>query len=265
MSTSNITLIYFSPTNTTRTVLKSIAEGMGGTITREVNLTRPENRVDLSDLIFDGPVLLGAPVYGGRLPKDAVQSFKTLKASKTPAVLVVLYGNREYEDALLELKDIAVDADFNPVAAAAFIGEHSFSSNQLPIAPGRPNVKDLETAEQFGRKVAGLLESQPDLISLEVSGNFPYKDGMPSGAPVFIQVTDQCDDCGICVASCPSEAIDEADRYATIASKCILCCACIKACPNQARVMMDGPLMDKAKWLYANCAEPKEPEFFYGT
>ena len=265
MSAPNLTLIYFSPTNTTRTVLESIAKGMGGTIAREMNLTRPENRKNLSDLAFDGPVLIGAPVYAGRLPKDAAQCFSQLKGNAAQAVLIVVYGNREYEDALLELRDIADGANFTPVAAAAFIGEHSFSSDSLPIAPGRPDAQDLATAEQFGHNAAALIGPQPGHIPLAVSGNFPYKDAMPAGAPAFIQVTDQCDACGICLASCPNEAIDEAAQYATITEKCILCCACIKACPNQARIMMDGPIMDKAKWLHANCATRKEPQFFYGT
>jgi len=262
---SNITLIYFSPTNTTRTVLESVAKAMGRTITREVDLTRPENRNNLSDLSFDGPVLLGAPVYAGRLPKEAAQCFKALRGKGAPAVLVVVYGNREYEDALVELKDIAVERNFRPLAAAAFIGEHSFSSANLPIAQGRPDEQDLATARQFGEKSAALIDAAPGDATLEVSGNVPYKQGMAAGAPAFIQVTDQCDACGICLASCPKDAIDEANQYATIAANCILCCACIKACPNQARVMMDGPIMDKARWLHTNCAPRKDPQLFYTT
>ena len=44
-------------------------------------------------------------------------------ASQTPAVLVVVYGNRAYDDALLELSDIATGAGFVPLAAGAFVGE----------------------------------------------------------------------------------------------------------------------------------------------
>ena len=260
---SNITLIYFSPTNTTRTVLNAIAEGMGGTITREVNLTRPENRKNLSDLTFDGPVLLGAPVYGGRLPRDAAQCFKALSGNHTPAVLVVVYGNRAYEDALIELKNIAVEAGFTPISAAAFIGEHSFSSIDLPIAPGRPDGQDLAAATAFGEKSEALIDALPGNAALDVPGNLPYKAGMAAGAPAFIRVTDECDACGVCLASCPNEAIDEADQYAAIPDKCILCCACIKACPNQARVMTNGPIMDKARWLNDHCSVRKEPETFF--
>jgi len=263
MNTDAITLVYFSPTNTTRTVLESVAKGMGKSIARDIDLTRPENRENLSDLTFDGPVLLGAPVYAGRLPKDAALCFKALKGNNTPAVLVVAYGNREYEDALVELKDIAQDRNFTPVSAAAFIGEHSFSSASLPIAPGRPDEQDLALAREFGQKSVALIEAAPNNAVVAVSGNTPYKEGMGTGAPAFIQVTEQCDACGTCLASCPKAAIDEENQYATIPENCILCCACIKACPNQARVMMDGPIMDKARWLHDNCSQRKKPQMFY--
>ena len=82
-------------------------------------------------------------MYGGRLPADAVKRLSNLKGHNTPAVIVVVYGNREYEDALLELNDLAIEAGFKPVAAGAFIGEHSYSNKDSPIAHGRPDEKDI--------------------------------------------------------------------------------------------------------------------------
>ena len=56
---------------------------------------------------------------------------------------MVVYGNRDYEDALLELSDRAKDWGLTPVAAGAFIGEHSYSRPSLPVAEGRPDEDDL--------------------------------------------------------------------------------------------------------------------------
>ncbi len=271
----NITLVYFSPTKTTETVLKATAQGLaqelgmdGATITT-VNITRPEARDSLSAAFgSDDIVLLGAPVYAGRLPADAADAFKTLKASGTPALLTVVYGNREYDDALLELRDIATACGFIPVSGAAFIGEHSFANADIPVAMNRPDENDLGLAEEFGKYTGDLLKETNDLTTLpplKVPGNFPYKDGMGKGAPDFIQVTDQCTNCGTCATACPSNAIDAENGYMTIGANCILCCACIKACPEGARIMKDGPIKDKAKWLNENCAAPKEPQTFFAT
>lgn len=62
------------------------------------------------------------------------------------AIIVVVYGNWDYVDALIELRDIAVKMGFKPIAAAAFIGEHSFSTEDSPIAYGRPDISDLNIA-----------------------------------------------------------------------------------------------------------------------
>ena len=94
--------------------------------------------------------------------------------------MVVVYGNREYEDALLELKNLAIEQGFSRVAAGAFIGEHSYSRDSTPIAVGRPDEADLNKAKEFGERVLKKLLDNRELDhlpTLEVPGNFPIKKG----------------------------------------------------------------------------------------
>ncbi|RLC19998.1 MAG: hypothetical protein DRH93_14540 [Deltaproteobacteria bacterium] len=265
MSFNNTILLYFSPTATTRIILEEIAKGIGKDVSVTIDITSPEVRNQPPPEFGDALVLIGAPVYGGRLPKDAALYFKAVRASGSLAVLVVLYGNREFEDTLLELKDIAVEDGFSPLAAGAFIGEHSFTNDEYLIAKNRPDEKDRKKAFLFGEQIADLLnrnENPASLPHVDVPGNFPYKESMPSGSFQFIDVTPDCDGCGICLTVCPENAIDEADTWSTIDESCIYCCACIKACPQKARLMKDSPMKDKAKWLSENCARRKEPRTF---
>lgn len=265
MNPEHANLLYFSPTSTTQTIIKEIAKGIGKNVSSALDITKPEIRNLSAPEFVDDLVLIGAPVYGGRLPKDAADYFKAIKTSGSLAVLIVVYGNREFEDALIELKNIAMDCGFIPLAAAAFIGEHSFSNNEFSIAMNRPDKKDLEKAFAFGKQIKNLLgqfKNPADLAPVDVPGNFPYKEGKQLGPLSFIDVTDDCDSCGICITACPKNAIDETDTYATIEKDCIFCCACIKACPQQARIIKTGPIKDKAKWLSENYALRKEPQTF---
>ena len=43
------------------------------------------------------------------------------------AVPVVLFGNRNFDDGLIELRNILTEDGFMPVAGGAFVGEHAFS------------------------------------------------------------------------------------------------------------------------------------------
>ena len=48
------------------------------------------------------------PVYAGRVPALTVERLKGIKTSGVKCVIVAVYGNRAYEDALVEMQDVAV-------------------------------------------------------------------------------------------------------------------------------------------------------------
>ena len=107
------------------------------------------------DLSF-GPedlVVLGTPVYAGRVPNLLMPYVRDhIKGNGTLGVPVVLYGNRNYDDGLIELRNLMRDNGFMPVAAGAFVGEHSFSK---VLGAGRPDGDDMALVAQLGEKTAG--------------------------------------------------------------------------------------------------------------
>jgi ferredoxin len=258
-------LVYFSPTQTTKRVLVGIAEGLAlGSVTH-IDLTPPSARTQAFDELYDELALFGAPVYGGRVPLEAVQRIRRIKGNDTPAVVVVVYGNREYEDALLELRDLVTECGFRPVAGAAFVGEHSFSDETTPLSKGRPDREDARKAAGFGRMVQeklGTVSAAVVLSDLQVPGEYPYKEReQPSDiAPITQKAL--CGKCGTCASVCPTAAITVNDTVETDGYACILCCACVKNCPTGAREM-DNPLIQRTReWLRETCRVRKEPQLF---
>jgi NAD-dependent dihydropyrimidine dehydrogenase PreA subunit/NAD(P)H-dependent FMN reductase len=214
------TPVFFSPTRSTAAVVRAVARGLSPASARECDLTLP----DAQTPTFDGPAtgkgpevaIIGVPVYGGRVPALAAERLARVQGNGTPAVLVVVYGNRAFEDALLELRDIAVASGFRPVAGGAFIGEHSFSSETTPVAVGRPDEADLELAASLGARAAARLaalgaDGLSSLPPLDVPGDTPYKarkDRSPVGPEVD---TEACTGCCACAEVCPTGAIDAKD------------------------------------------------------
>ena len=266
MNVKGVRLIYFSPTGTTQKILESIAEGIAVEDVTHINLTLPEGVQQAIPPFSDELVVIGAPVYGGRLPVDAINRFKQLTASNTLAILIVVYGNREFEDALLELKNLAIELGFRPVAGGAFIGEHSFATEALPIANGRPDSLDLQKAMDFGVKVKDkitALQSPDAKMELEIPGRFPYESkGARAMAVSPVTIKDKCTACGICADVCPTAAISIKEIAETNIEQCIRCCACIKKCPEEARAMEDEMWKKIANWLNQNCSARKEPKIF---
>ena len=283
MNIATAKLVYFTPTHTTRRVLEGIARGIQSPRIDRLDLTPPASRTQTWHDLHGELAIVGAPVYGGRIPLDAVQRLRRLKAKDTPAAIVVVYGNRAYEDALLELRDLVLEAGFTPVAGGAFVGEHSFSTDAMPIAHGRPDAQDLAEAAAFGRQIRDKLASLHTLDGvppLDVPGSVPYRD---RGAPARISPDTQealCVLCGTCASVCPTAAISVGtqwrsrptgcwhevsrgeDAVVTNPEACILCCACVKNCPTGARVMSDPRIVKTTRWLNADYSERKAPETY---
>lgn len=265
MIINSLKLVYFSPTGTTRAVILSIASAINHSNTELIDITNPSNRLRKLSAKNNDLIIVGIPVYSGRIPTIAENWLNTIQASNTPAVCVAVYGNRAYDNALLELGDILKAKGCRPIAAAAFIGEHSFSNPETPIALSRPDTNDLNSAKLFGSKIVAKLLSAnaPEQIpTIDLPGSYPYGGNPKPWGIDFIRVTSNCIQCGICAEVCPTNAIDPSNCQLTNKDMCIACCACIKKCPQNARVIVDSPVKEAAIRLNKLYKERKEPEFY---
>ncbi len=265
MKIKSVKMICFSPTGTTRAVIQRIAYGIGHENIEMIDITRPGDRERQLYAYEDELLIIAVPVYMGRVPALLNGWLNSVKASNTPVVCVVVYGNRVFDNALLELKDILIKRGCIPVAAAACIGEHSFSSPDTPIAEGRPDAYDLNHAESFGREIKEKLLSLKSLdqnLDINIPGSYPYGGVTNLWSVDFIAISSECNQCGICAEECPVGAINSEKSNLIDIEKCITCCACIKNCPQKARTMKPSVVKDAAMRLNKLYKERKEPVFF---
>ena len=258
MNISVVHTVFFSPTHTSLQIADAIADGLGASECRELDITYEKPATDI--LIERGVAVFAVPVYGGRVAETAVERMQAIRGNNIPAVIAVVYGNRDYEDALIELRNIVRGQGFVPVSGGAFIGEHSYSRPDRPVAAGRPDKNDIDVAFSFGVKTADFLKSGSDIpAELPVKGNFPYKVKGPKTPQTPITAPELCTQCGYCIEICPTQAISLQDEIVSDPEPCIKCCACVKECPNQARIF-DTPFTD---YLFKNFSSRREPELFY--
>lgn len=265
MDVTSVQMVIFSPTGTTRRIAYAVASGLHVAHIDCFDLTPPSADTQKHQVKNDVLTIIGCPVYAGRIPAVASSRLKKIRGGGAPAVIVVVYGNRAYEDALLELRDVTREAGFVPVAGGAFIGEHSYSTSVSPIAAGRPDTEDIHIAKAFGCMVRDKMSGIPlpeQINELPVPGNFPYKElRILQGISPSMDKS-ACTRCGKCISACPTAAINADFSISIAADLCIRCCACIKACPAGARKMDNPQILQIAEQLSANCNLRKEPETY---
>ncbi len=258
MEIKHVHFVYFSPTGTTKKVLYKMKEHI------EINSTIHDFtpfhcKYETIEFEYNDLLVVGIPVYSGRVPATFVERISFLKGKSTPVILVATYGNRDYDDALIELKTLLTQNGFVPIAAAAFVAEHNI---YRAIAAGRPDEKDMEEIQAFTGRISDLLVSIDDFsdYNLHVKGNKEYRDYILM--PVQPHSTKKCNRCGICAELCPSGAIPVNSPDKTDKSKCVRCMGCIRFCPKQARKLY---LYQKlgAKLHLSKYTEYKSHEYFW--
>lgn len=260
--------LFFSATGTTAKVARTVAEAAAkelGAHFFEHDVTTPHSRTGSLEFNDEDLVIFAVPVYIGRVPNLIKPWLATVKGNGALGVPITVYGNRNFDDALVELYDMMRENGFICTAAATFVGEHSFSR---VLGAGRPDASDLQIAEDFGKRISHL--SSP--LQRVIPGERPYRffkaaddEGRPFDIRKAKPVTDpaRCSGCGRCAALCPMGSISSAEA-ALVEGICIKCGACIKGCPSGAKHFIDGGYLRHLAILERDFSSNRcEPELYY--
>ena len=248
--------IVFSPTGGTQKVLD--------TITSEWK--QPVKTVDLSDAAFnfsdlglaqDDLAVIAVPSFGGRVPALAAQRLSEIHGNQALCVVVCVYGNRAYEDTLIELSDVAEKSGFKVIAGIAAIAEHSIMHE---YATGRPDEQDKSELRDFAHKIFEKINGDANLSTPQIPGNRPYKKAAAVG--LVPKADRKCNACGLCAEKCPAQAISKENPRETDSKKCISCMRCVSICPQSARKVNAAMVSVAALAIKKACSERKKNELF---
>lgn len=248
--------IYFSPTGGTKKVIDILA-GTWQCEQTEIDLS--DRNAEFFKYIFqkEDVCLIAVPSFGGRVPEAALAGIRDMAGGDARAVLVAVYGNRAYEDTLLELKDTVSTAGFCCAAAVTANAEHSIMHQ---FGAGRPDLQDQQELAAFAEKIKSSFEKKDITAELKVPGNRPYREF--GGVAFKPTAGSKCTRCGLCAEQCPVGAIPKDDPASVDAMKCISCMRCIKVCPEQVRKLNEIMLFAASRKMKNACSQRKQNELF---
>ncbi len=252
-----ITTVYFSATYTTHRIVSHLAKRLSEEVI-ECDIT---NDTPTKEIVIpkEEVLVVGIPVYAGRVPEMAVERIRRFKGEGTPVIAVAVYGNRDYDDALLELSDLLSDNGFQVISAGAFIAQHSIFPK---VGAHRPDAEDYHQINVFADESNKILNKHLEkLLPIHIPGNRPYK--IPGSIPIFPSGTKSCKECGKCVQLCPVGAISKEHPKDVDETKCIKCGRCIVVCPTQSRKFQGMVYTMAAMKFNLAYKERREPEMFF--
>ena len=246
--------ITFSPTGGTRRASEFLCKGFDAESTITELCTQEEN-LNYPNIEADDLVVISMPVYAGRVPALATERLKKIISNGAKCVIIAVYGNRAYEDALVEMQDTATEMGFQVIAAIAAIAEHSVCRM---YATGRPDDIDAKELAAFSVAILEKIKENKPCAPLALPGNRPYKQGCTGPFPT---ANDNCTDCGTCASQCPTGAISLDNPKGNNNELCIGCMRCVSVCPVHARGIGERLNM-LAERLKPLCSDRKQNELF---
>ena len=255
--TMKTTTVYFSATYTTRRIVEHIASRISEE-TKAYDITNDDIAYDIL-IPKDELLIIGLPVYAGRIPVMAKKRLLHFKGEGTKAVAIAVYGNRDYDDALLELSDILSENGFQVLSAGAFIAQHSIFPK---VGAHRPDTEDFHQMNVFADETMKILtKDSAKLLPIHIRGNRPYK--IPGSIPIYPSGTKSCKECGKCAMLCPTQAIPKKQPKIVDETKCIKCGRCIVVCPTRSRRFKGLKYILATIKFNQAYKERKEPEMFF--
>ncbi len=218
-----------------------------------------DKNTDFGTLTFaeNDVCIIAVPSFSGRVPPLATKRLSEITAKNTKAILLCVYGNRAFDDTLLELQDTLNSRGFFQFAAVSAIAEHSIVRQ---YGQGRPNDNDKKVLSEFGEKIKMEISKNTKTTQLNLPGNYPYKK--ISSSALNPKANKKCDNCNICVEECPVNAINPKNIAICDENLCIGCMRCISVCPKNARELDENIVMSLSERLKPLCSNAKNNELF---
>ncbi len=265
--------VFFSPVGKTKETVLGIAKEISAYLGKPMepfNFTPPQNRQGIKEYKKTDFVVFGTPVYAGRIPNKLLSYVQNgFTGHGALALPVVTFGNRSFDNGLIELRNELENNGFHTIAGAAVSTSHAFSDK---ISPNRPDEQDWESLRSFARlaaKKALDLEEIPQPVQVPGENILThyYTPLGTDGKPVsFLKAKPQtkldvCTHCGVCVAACPMGSISKEDP-ASVPGICIKCQACIQKCPSKAKYFDDEAFLSHVAMLEQNYTNRHENGLF---
>lgn len=273
MKISKIRAIYFSGTGNTGRCVAALSEQLGKLLEvpyEMVSIAPQAARIKKFEFAEDELAIVAVPTYDGRVPKFLLPFFETqIQGNKTATIGLCTYGNQDFGNTLIELRELLSSKDMTTISAGAIVSQHVLAPE---VGTRRPNPMDMQRIYNLAKFTADKVKNLDSLPTepLKVPGTLPLgpyvsprdRFGYPVNIGKSRPKTDPAhkETAAVCAKVCPVGAI--APDGIQIPGPCMHCGFCFKVSAPGAKFYGDENMVSYRKELVAGFQKPKKSWIF---
>lgn len=235
-------ILYFSGAGNTKFVVDNLKDELIKN-NCEVDIYSIEDNIKFEKFSYDF-LILGFPKYFEYIPRNFLEYIEEnlCYSEKEVKTMIISTGREDNKIYFYDLEQSLRNKNFKVVLSKSFKMPDSYTLTRSYKLLDKADIEKIlyRSLEEIKSISLKFLIEKPIKVEISKYKSIIYKKfseyktrDLYKNSYKF-SVSSECDNCNLCVSTCPSRNIENISETIKFRDNCIMCCRCVNVCPKNA-------------------------------